>query len=358
MSDEHSADSVLAGWCEKYFVPGARAGVRHLGGSDRFVATGVDGRWPDTPMTARGSFRIGSVTKTFTSAIVLDLVSRGDLSLDTTIQQLVGDYPHADAITVRHLLEHTAGTADPLFDDQSGMFGLLLADLERSFEPHEVIDLARALKPFAAPGESYRYSNTDYHLLGLVAEQIRQQPFSAALREVCTAPLHLERTIITPSTPDDMVHGWFDLDLDRPPGIVRARNLDVLSFPATALVTSAYSAGGVTSTLGDLLTWGEALYLGTALPAETRNELLASPVHADPDAGVHGLGVFGFGQQSADGRWDAYGHTGNIIGSSTFLAAFPRYGATVAVHANVQEVTSHALAEVGSALVSAVLGVR
>jgi CubicO group peptidase (beta-lactamase class C family) len=84
---------------------------------------------------------------------------------------------------------------------------------------------------------------------------------------------------------------------------------------------------------------GEALYLGDALSPAMRSQLLASPTVEDPEtARWHGYGVVGYGVRLPDGSWPAYGHAGNLPGTSAFVASFPSKNTTVAVHANVQEV--------------------
>jgi hypothetical protein len=138
------------------------------------------------------------------------------------------------------------------------------------------------------------------------------------------------------------MHGWFDLDAIGNAGPSSARELDVRDFPNAALISTAFAAGGMTSTLADLLAWAEALYLGEWLSPAMRALLFKSTAVADLDGVGRGLGVVGYGEQAADGSWSAYGHAGNIVGSSTFIAAFPGSGTTVALHANVQEVARSA----------------
>jgi D-alanyl-D-alanine carboxypeptidase len=135
---------------------GMSAGVARVDGSRAFAAWGVDGRHPDTAMTPVGRFRIGSVTKTFTAALVLDLVDHGRFELDDTIEQWIPSYPYADQTSLRSLLTHTAGTADMTADAFPEYIQLLLSDLGRRFTPDEVIALMAALPPYATPGESYR----------------------------------------------------------------------------------------------------------------------------------------------------------------------------------------------------------
>ena len=327
------------------------AGVARRGKGAALASWGLDGRNPDSPMTPSGQFRIGSVTKTFTSALVLDLIDQGDLDLDDTIERWVPTYPHAAQISVRSLLMHTAGTADMISDAFSDYTELLLADLSRRFTPRETLALMSALPAHGAPDELYRYSNTDYLLLGYILERVSGLSFAELLRSRFTTRLHLDRTTYDTALPDDLKHGWFDFEslttADAPP----TRNLDVRDFPNDALITTTFAAGGMTSSLADLLSWGAALYLGAALSPSMRALLLASPSVEDPATGRwHGLGVVAYGTRSADGSWPAYGHAGNIVGSSAFVASFPRSRTTVAIHANVQHVTTEQLVDLAFVL--------
>jgi len=348
--DAEEISDVLARWCAEVNVIGASAGVRRVDQSDVVAAWGLDGRNPASAMPTSGRFRIGSVTKTFTSAIVLDLIDRGVLEFESTIESWLPRYPYAGEITLRSLLEHTAGTADMIFDAYADFMQLLLSDLERRFTPAEIAELMASLPAHAPPGNSYRYSNTDYNLLGLITERVSGVSFSTLLSRGITIPLGLSNTAYDDNMPDDLLHGWFDLTSDGQPRPSLERDLDVRDFPNTALITLAFAAGGMTATVVDLLAWGESLYLGDVLTPTMRKQLLASPAFPDPAGGHHGLGVFGYGERSADGSWPAYGHVGNIVGSSTFVGSFPASHTTVAIHANVLEVPSDKLVDLGFAL--------
>lgn len=347
----HRMTDLLESFAGELGVFGASAGVKRAGAPPVLSVWGVDGRNPSSDMTVGRTFRIASVTKTFTSALVLDLVDRGALTLDSTIERWVPSYPHAAQITIRALLDHTAGTADMIFDAKSEYFALLLADLDRRFTPTELVDLMASIPPYAKPGDTYRYSNTDYNLLGRILECITGVDFATLVVRKIATPLALRKTSYDDRVTDDLLHGWFDLEAIGSAGPSSPREFDVRDFPNAALISTAYAAGGMTSTLTDLLAWAESLYLDDWLSPSMRNVLLGSTAVADVDGVGHGLGVVGYGEQSADGAWAAYGHTGNIVGSSSFIAAFPRLGTTVALHANVQEVPPDRLVELACALV-------
>jgi D-alanyl-D-alanine carboxypeptidase len=246
-------------------------------------------------------------------------------------------------MSIRSLLTHTAGTADSTADAFPQYLELLLTDLSRVFAPTEVVELMAALTPHAVPDASYRYSNTDYQILGVIAEHVSARPFATLIQDLAQR-LDLRHTRYDVSLPADLKHAWFDIESVGTAGATPQRDQDANDFPNEALITTAYAAGGMTSSLADLLAWGDALYLGDALSASMREQLLASPSIEDPDTGRgHGFGVAGYGTLAADGSWSAYGHEGNVVGSSAFVASFPNSRTTVAIHANIQEVSTEAL---------------
>ncbi len=332
-------DDKLAGFATSTSAYGVRASVQ-IGTTPAFFAShGLDARSPASTMEPPGRFRIGSVTKTFTAAMVLGLVGDGHLGLDDRLATWLPEYPRAADISVRQLLVHTAGTADPILDDFDAYLTLLLTDPARCFSTDEVVSLAAGLPPVAEPGDAYRYSNTDFHLLGAIVEQISSKGIGSCLQSVADSS-GLLRTAIIMDRPPDLAHGWFGLGSSEDPHDAPQRDIDVLDIDNTALLSLAHAAGGATSDLADLVQWGRALYLGDVLDARERAVLLRSPTHPDAEmAATAGLGVYGFGESDGTGCWDAYGHTGNIVGSTTALFAWPRHDAVVAVHANIQEIS-------------------
>jgi CubicO group peptidase (beta-lactamase class C family) len=111
---------------------------------------------------------LGSVTKSFTAVVIMQLVEEGKLSLDDTIDTWFPDQPNADEITVRMLLSHTSGLANYISGDNS-----LEPRWAREYAPSELVAEANRLGPVDEPGSSIaHYSNTNYILLGLIIEAI------------------------------------------------------------------------------------------------------------------------------------------------------------------------------------------
>jgi CubicO group peptidase (beta-lactamase class C family)/peptidoglycan/LPS O-acetylase OafA/YrhL len=192
------------------------------------VAVAVDGQvWTGTAHKKKAPARLKvddefaalSMTKTFTTALVLHEVDAGRLSLDSPVPRLQGLRVRGDAarITVRHLLSHTSGLSDyaavPGFDPAAPI------------DARRAVQLALGAGLRKAPGAEVHYSNTNFQYLGLILEHVTGRPYADLLAEL-TAAHGLARTRLAPGGP-----GW-----------------------------PAFSSGGIVSTLGDLVRWGEGLF--------------------------------------------------------------------------------------------------
>jgi len=133
-------------------------------------------------------FRIGSITKTFVAAAVLQIEGEGLLALDDPLTTWVPDAPHADAVTYRQLLNHTAGYEDYVED-----LGFLASlDVERT--PWELLAFIEGAPLRFEPGADFAYSNTHYVLLGMAMEAAEGEDYAASLRRRFLDPLGLDDT--------------------------------------------------------------------------------------------------------------------------------------------------------------------
>lgn len=184
-------------------APGALIVVKD-GSTIRAAARGFADRNAGRPMRTDDRFRIGSITKTFVAALVLQLVEEDRLRLDDPVERwLPGLVPGGRSITVRHLLSHTAGLPDYVEDPR------LRREPERRWTPAELVSLALARSAERAPpGGTFAYSSTDYVLLGLIAEKAGGAPLGEQLRDRLFEPLGLRRTSFEPGAlHGDYVHG-------------------------------------------------------------------------------------------------------------------------------------------------------
>ena len=233
-------------------------------------------------------FRIGSVTKTFTATIVLQLMEEGRLRLDSTLEEhLPGVVPKGGEITIRHLLGHRSGLAN--ITDDPGW--LNQAERSPSTSPINSLRFA-ASKPLAfKPGTRARYSNTNYIALGLVVEKVTGRSYAEELEERVLDPLGLSRTEL-PTT-----RRLSDLD-------------DAGSNP-----NLPWAAGAIVSNAHDLSRFYSALLSGRMLSAASL-ETMKDTTRTD---GVFGTGLGINSIDLACGR--SFGHDGYIVDYGTLVTA-------------------------------------
>jgi D-alanyl-D-alanine carboxypeptidase len=356
--DPAVAQARLDEWRAEVHAFGVSAGIRVPGHDDVLVAAGVDDRDPDSPMQATGVFPIASITKTFVAAVTLQLVDEGRLALGDTMQAWLPGVPEAEHITVGMLLGHTSGLADFANDRPAAMLDLLLTDLQRRFTAPEALAYSTGLGSRFDPGMGFGYSNANYQALDVVVSSVTGIDLADLIATRLAQPIGLERTVLDDGTSvaADAQHGWFTLDYPGDPEAAVAagtydftvpRDLDILDFPRTAVLTFSGGAGGMTSSVGDLLDWGEALYSGRVLGPELTQRMLQFDQRYGP--ALYGLGAEGFcpcdlGTDPATAT--LVGHDGSFVGSRTILGYAPDTGVTVTVHANVAEISMSTLSSI------------
>lgn len=294
--------------------PGAIVGVRTPEGT-WVDAIGIGDPVTGTPASVDDFSRVGSITKTFTSSLVLQLVEAGELSLDDPIDEYVDGVPNGDEITIRMLLNMTSGiqsyTADETFTNA------LFADPTAAWTPDQLLEAGLGLEPLFAPGTDFYYSNTNYILLGTVIEEITGRPYPEVLQTEILEPLELGDTSFPDRSeiPDPHLSG---ISLQGTP--------DDSQEPVETTdwsPTSAWTAGQIISTLDDLLVWGRALATGQGFLDE---EMAVERLEAIPEEGGYG---FGMGCLSG---W--VGHTGDIPGYNTTVYHHTASDTTVVVLVN------------------------
>ncbi|MCK7626297.1 beta-lactamase family protein [Streptomyces sp. RS10V-4] len=293
-------------------APGAAALVTrggHLAAS-RFTAAGVADLRSGRRMGRRDHFRAGSLTKTLVATVVLQLVGEGRLALDGPAAghlppgtPLTGAGGASDLrrVTVRQLLDHTSGlfnyTEDPHLAEQLYGTGFPAHRYDRH-TPAELLRIALAHPPTAAPGTRYAYSNTNYLVLGLVIEGVTGHPYAEEVRRRVLVPAGLRDTSFpgdSPALPAPHGRGYSD---------VGGRSVD-----STALNPSrAGAAGEMITTLGDLNRFFAALFGGRLLAPRQMAELRGERA----TGGAYGLGVYATRLPCGVTVW---GHNGDINGS-------------------------------------------
>jgi D-alanyl-D-alanine carboxypeptidase len=265
---------------------------------------------------------IASVSKTFTAALILKLEEKGLLSTKDTVGKYFKGYKNLDpSITVEQLLRHESGLWDYLNDNPVGVWDVYQNQPDKEYNRMSVLESLG--DPHFAPGEGFRYSNTNYLLLALIAEKAAGRDFSEILRQYILQPAGLQTTYAPgDKVPDSYTFaaGWVDNSY-----MVFGGNM--ASIPRLARETQSTGAAGMASTVADLAKWAHILYNGTALSAEQRQKMLTFVQH---DQEQVGLGVFKF----PFGNDTAIGHSGSFPGYATMMLYNPSDSTAIAVTIN------------------------
>ncbi|MEU5261244.1 serine hydrolase domain-containing protein [Amycolatopsis sp. NPDC021455] len=289
------------------------AGVAELGGT---AAPPIDGH-----------VRIGSNTKTFTAALVLQLVAEGRIALDTPAAGFLPESGLDERITVRMLLQHTSGvfnftgevsgdgTLEPGIPMPYGPAGREWAeDRFRTYRPEELVRLALAKPARFEPGTGWSYSNTNYVLARLLIEKITGHSFADEMRRRILRPLGLTGTVVpesSPEIPEPHAHAYYragDATID-----ITRQNPSWIS-----------TGGDLISTTRDLHTFIAALNSGKLLPPGLLAEMRTPRPTGIPNTG-YGLGVF---VQETDGG-TVITHNGAMAGFAALMYSTPDGGKTL-----------------------------
>ena len=270
-------------------------------------------------------YRIGSITKQFTAAAIMQLVEAGQISLDAPIQEYV-DFPTGDhEVTVEHLLHHTSGIKSytSLGEEWARTIPLPVS--------HEEILALIVDKPFDfSPGDEWRYNNSGYYLLGMIVENVSGSSYAAYVEQTLVAPLGLKRT--TYCDEKRLISG-------RAEGYEFEDGELVNDDPIS--MTQPFAAGSLCSTVLDLLRWQAALESGEVVNSGSYTRMTTVATLNDGEATRYG---YGLGVGDLDGHLRV-SHGGGINGFATYLASYPDDDLRVVVLTNTPGLTATQLSE-------------
>ena len=263
----------------------------------------------DSPIMPFTKFRLASVTKQFTAMAILILQERGKLKVEDPVCKYVTACPSAwEPLTIHHLLTHTSGIPDWIGFPDSDKWHRL---------PTTVPELIARFKDKPLqfkPGEEFRYSNSNYHLLGAIIERASGKTYQAFLRENIFEPLKMNNS------------GYDDANaILKHRALGYARDGDKLRPAVYTDMSNPYAAGALYSTVEDLYIWTEALATAK-LVSEKTMALMTTPFKSNY---AYGLTV-----REEFGR-KLISHTGSIAGFTSFVGRYPNEKVTIIVLNNI-----------------------
>ena len=303
--------SALEQACGSIRAPGVIAGFTVSGQPPTIVAAGIGDVESQRALLTTDRLRVGSITKTFTATAVLQLAGTGALHLSDTVSRWVTTVPHADSITIEHLLRHTSGLFN-YTDSQAFFASVQSADKPRVWTPAELIEYATEDNHRFAPGDGWAYSNTNYILLGMIIQEVAQQSLASVFQQGIFTPLEMKDSFLDGEEPTArrLVPGYSVHPKDS------AQFIDMSN---AMHVSAAWAAGGIVSTAEDLLTFIRALFEKRLLRPASFSQMTDLIVAADPVYPmVNGYGL-GLVSMEVAGR-ACFGHVGNIPGYSSLMA--------------------------------------
>ena len=313
----------------RYGIPGVSVTILFPDGTVWLGVSGLADVAEGTPVTPSTSFAIASVSKTFTAALVMALVEEGLLGLDDQVREHLPDLRISPKITVRQLLDHTSGLRDYFF--HPAIDRVLLAHPDRRWDAAEALKYVG--KPYFKPGAGWHYSNTNYLVLGELAEAIGGAPLAEQIRARFLEPLGLDHTWYQPSEP---AATYAAKGYRFASGKADAKAIDLSDgtpiVPFTSVVTAAGAAGGLASSSTDLARWARALYAGGVLETESVQEMLDDIARTEPyePSVPYGLGVQ---LVDIDGE-RSLGHSGRLLGFRSAVRWLPDQDIAIAVLTN------------------------
>ena len=276
----------------------------------------------EIPNTPRTKFRLGSITKQFTSMAVMQLQQQGRLKVQDPICQYLTPCPDAwKTVTIHHLLTHTSGI--PSYTNSPSYVSTMM--MPKTVE--QMVAGFRDLPLEFEPGSQFKYDNSGYFLLGVLLEKVTGQPYERVLGDRIFAPL-----------------GMRDTGYDTTARILPMRasgysrqGTEITNAPYLDMV-QPFAAGALYSTVEDLLKWDQALYTDQLLPSAARSAMF-TPFKGD----------YAYGWQAPAPSPQTFGrkqlaHGGGINGFSTMVIRLPDENITSIVLSNVQQASTGRIA--------------
>ena len=288
--------------------PAALTAVRDKDGNTIGAAAGTGNLETGEAPPLDGEVRIGSNTKTFVAVVILQLVQEGKITLDEPIETYLPGLIHGEGIdsskiTVRQLLQHTSGL--PEYTDTVPGETDIFQIRDNYYSTRDLLDVALSKPAAFEPGSQFKYTNTNYIVLSLLAEKVTHRPLAEQITKRITEPLGLNHTYY-PNPGEEEIRGT------HPHGYHRNSQGELEDITRKD-PSEAGGAGAMISTPSELGTFIQATLNGTLLTQDSINEMKKTVDTGRPNRG-YGLGIF---SMSLSCGGEAWGHTGGFPGYTT-----------------------------------------
>jgi D-alanyl-D-alanine carboxypeptidase len=304
------------------------------------AAAGISSQVPLVQATPQHVYLIGSITKTMTSACILQLAEEGLLSIDDSLYEWVETINYINPnITIRQLLRHQSGLYDVLLNPNCEP--TLLSNMDSIWSSADLINTF-IQPPLFQPGEGWSYCNTNYFLLGMIIKEATGNEFYEELRSRFFTPLSMN-TIAVPAFEDlnsPVAHVWMDLNGDQ-----AFEDANFLYSNYLSLNSAVTPAGGYYSTASDISHWMRSYMRGDVLLSSSMDEAIETVPAPGLPSCTYGLGLM---KRSFIG-FQGYGHGGDLAYASSSWY-FPAKDLSITVFTNDAQFNSWTLIPVVTAL--------
>lgn len=288
--------------------------------------------WQDitsgTANTVRSQFQVGSVTKQFTTAVIMKLQEQGKLKTTDKLSKFFPGYPKGDSITIEHLMTHTSGIYSYTNNED-----FMKNEVTKYHQRDEMMALFKDKPLEFSPGKDWSYSNSGFVLLGYIIEKVTGKPYEKNVREIIFQPTGMNAS---------------GFDFTHLKGADKA--IGYLSYsgktsPLAPIVdsTASYSAGAIYSTTHDLYKWTQAVMAQKIISAASWKSSFTPKLNNY---------AYGWGVDSLEGQ-PAMQHSGGIHGFNSNLVILPEQKISIILLSNVN---TPILGEITNQIAAVVLG--
>lgn len=289
-------------------------------------------------------YQTGSISKSFLAGLILKLDADGKLNINNTVGSYITNRTKWNNITIHQLLNHTSGIQRYAATD-AFLKKLRESETEPSFSSNELLNYVYNEKPYFKPGEGWHYTNTEYVLLGMIAEKVTNKTIEQNLHQQIFKPLNLSQTTY--------VDKQIPIDTEQRLALgYNKKNIDVTDNN----LSWAKGAGAIISTPHDLVMWCNALFnKKTALPQQQLKELMTTVPEGKNAFSTNEHYGLGIEQTPASDYGQIWFHDGGMPGFSTAFMWIPKYKICLAIAANTDTLNGEKINKIAFRLVDEII---